>query len=335
MSSHAHVIDAAARPAHSSERLRADPDALVAAREALLATGAHLHAPEIAARLGVPEAAVAAARVGREAIELASDLEAILAPLAEWSKVLVAMRSAFGVALCLGRFSPPSHQDGRLRLESPDHVATLASAAVDRVYLLEEHDAMHGHSLSLNAFDAEGEALLRVFLLSKEGRAQAQPHFERYRLARADRVWTPRPSRPEAGRREIAPTVLSAPASAERAAVMLTRIVLALPSLKPAPELWIASRDADLRTWATTTNASHTPPTVHATGPALKLHLRPIAAATMQRVDSGGTGRWRALAQNGDRLELGPGPGATASEFDQWLRAQLGTDGVVMGESAS
>lgn len=295
------------------ETLRADPDAIVAAREALLAGGAHLHGPEIASRLGIPEAAIMAARIGRDAVELAPDVAALLAPLAGWSKLLVATRSAFGVALCLGRFSTPQLADGWFRIENHEHRIELAIAGIDRVYLLHESDPMHGRSVSLNAFDAAGEAVLRVYLMSKEGRDVAAPHLERFAVAAAARLWHARgaPGATRSG------AVLAAPETAARAAHALTRAILTLPGQRGL-SLRVTSGSARLATTAVATQASHTPPAVHATGPALKLHLRPAAAATMQRIDDG-TRSWRVLALHGDTLEFALTAVEAQTNFDSWL----------------
>lgn len=56
-----------------------NPDALRVAWADLVAQHPHLHGPEVALRLGVPEAAMIAARIGHGAVELVPDLSAVLA----------------------------------------------------------------------------------------------------------------------------------------------------------------------------------------------------------------------------------------------------------------
>ncbi|MFN3629386.1 MAG: ChuX/HutX family heme-like substrate-binding protein [Casimicrobiaceae bacterium] len=310
-------------PKARSVALQENPDALLAARQALLASGAHLHGPDIAERLGVPEAAIFAARVGQDAIELVADLVTLLAPLAEWSKVLIATRSPFGAALCLGRFAPPTAADGRLCLENAEHRIEVATASVDRIYLLREADKMHGQSLSLNAFDAAGDALLRVYLLSKDGRDMAASHFTLFGLCPFTRRWRPRTDKPTAAQ---AARVLAAPDSAARAGHLLARAVLALPE-RPDGTLTIATPTAQLRTRAETRSSEHISPVVHATGHGLKLHLRPAAAATMQHIDRQGLRTLCFLAENGDRLEFGPSSAEAQPAFDQWLANLTQSDG--------
>ncbi|MDW8312416.1 MAG: ChuX/HutX family heme-like substrate-binding protein [Burkholderiales bacterium] len=271
---------------------RSNPEAILAARDALVATGEHLHGPEIAARLGVPEAAVVAARLGRDAFELACDVPALLAPMAAWSKCLLALRSAFGVALAIGRFRAPQMADGHLSIASEEHSASVHLAAADRAYLLEEHD-MHGHSVSINIFDAAGDALLRVFLMSKEGREHALPHLQRHRLSAQERRWQPRgqvdPSRGH-----------SVAASDPAAADSLREALLALAA-GSARQVLMHSATSALTSRFRATHTSDTPPTTHATSSALKLHLRPGAAVAVEASSAGRA--WRAA--NGDRFVLG------------------------------
>jgi hypothetical protein len=96
-SHHAHAHPPAqggASPAASAvpdaAHLLAHPDALRLAWADLVAGNAHLHGPEVAQRLGVPEAAMLAARIGHGATELVPDLAALLRPCGQWGKLLLA-----------------------------------------------------------------------------------------------------------------------------------------------------------------------------------------------------------------------------------------------------
>ncbi len=300
------------------------PDQLLQARCQVLASGAHLHGPDVAERLRVPEAAIMAARIGVDARRLKTDLAGLLAPLPNWSKCLLAIRNRLGVALALGRFQAPEVRNHTLRLRSEEHEAKIELDFAHESFWLEETDAMHGHSFSLNVFDAEGHALLRVYLLSKEGREQALAHLlgmlapDQQRSWRASRAPNPVPRNPS----ETA--ALSDPPdfAREQARAALRASLLALPQMSEA-SIHMQSRSSFLRSCTQLRQANETGSMSHATGPALKLHLRPDAAALMRR-ERGAEGEallWQ--TDEGDELSLAPGRAVAAAQAQAWLEAGL------------
>lgn len=297
------------------------PDALLIARSALLARGAHLHGPEIAQRLGVTEATLMAARIGFGAEALVPDLPALLAPVGAWSKLLLAVRSSFGVALALGRFAQVETEAAQVTIANDEHRISVSYPAVATAFLVDEEDPFHGHGVSINAFDANGDALLRVYLMSKDGRDVAAGHLERFIIHGASRLWQPARSEQPPGVPPLgAPP--SAPDSTERAGRILRQALLALPEA-PTATLELRSNTSHLRTTARASQSHETPPVVHATGPALKLHLRPsVAHRLYQTSESSGIAlNW--VAATGDRLCIGPATTEPTAEFDRWRRAVL------------
>jgi|YNPMSStandDraft_2_1061718.scaffolds.fasta_scaffold10462_1 putative heme degradation protein len=142
-------------PVSSEERadLLADPPRLYSRWRALLAEHRHLHGPEAAALLGVPEAALLASATGKGNTPLAGSLTDILAPVASWGRVLLAARNALGVHLnVMGR----AHLEltaAEIVLHDEQHEIRLATTGIARIDLFEENDA-HGRTLSLNWFDS-------------------------------------------------------------------------------------------------------------------------------------------------------------------------------------
>lgn len=255
------------------ESLLADPHALRNAWAALMATHAHLHGAEAAQRLGVPEAAVFASRVGAGALELSNDLRGVLEPAGAWGKLLVAGRNQLGVALLILDDVRVSIIDGQIRLVAPERQALLATQGIARCYLLEERDS-HGYTFSLNWFDAAGDVIGRLFLMSKSGREAALPHIRTFSLPVQTLAW-------EAGTGPQAPMVewVDRPAShgalagGTEASRLGERGVLACRNAHQM-DIEMTGRGVAVRYAGPLSKTFATPPAVHATDAGCKLHLR-------------------------------------------------------------
>ena len=156
--------------------LLTNPDALVAGWEALLAQHHHLHAPEVARMLGVPESALVAARIGDGALRLVPDLARLLAPIQGWGRVMCAFSNALGVHMPLGEVHGRAEGD-RYVLEGPHLHAVIDSHAITDAYLFVEHDEAHGNTRSVQCFDAAGNAVLKVFIFHKTRFKAADAHL--------------------------------------------------------------------------------------------------------------------------------------------------------------
>lgn len=263
--------------AHRRDDLRADPERLLAEWRALIERMHHLHGPEAAAMLGVPEAALIASRVGTGAVALAPQLAKLVSSMPDWGKVLVAVRSDLGVALAILDGVVPATQEGALRIVSGHHDLALGTDAIGSCYLFEDHDA-HGHTLSLNWFDGQGDVIGRIFLVSKSGWANARAQLEAFALP--DQARSP-PARawatPAIVRHVRRPANGTAIATAEGAGELMTKAILALARI-PSARLDLEGRGAALRYTGPLAKTSHTPPAVHATSEGCKLHARPLKA---------------------------------------------------------
>lgn len=154
------------------------PDAILAAWQGLLDTGAHLHPPEIARRLDVSEAALVASRIGTGATRLVPDLARCLAPVKDWGRVLCAFSSHCGVHMPLGQVATHVDDAGRLILQG-DHMRGVVDAgAIAEVILFVDRDDSHGNTRSLQFFDGQGAAVLKVFIFHKTAFAEANAHFQ-------------------------------------------------------------------------------------------------------------------------------------------------------------
>lgn len=266
-----------------SQALLADPPRLYARWRALLAEH-HLHGPEAAALLGVPEAALLASATGRGNRPLAGPLADILAPVAGWGRVLLAARNALGVHLNVMARARVEATPGGLQLWGEQHEILLATTGIARIDLFEEHDA-HGRTLSLNLFDAAGHAIGRLFLMSKEGREVAAPHLAGFEPAQPADRWTPgaaeSPPLLSLGRadewRELAPPV-EGPVPDRTAWATAAILCCDHPG---GMALGMAGRGVAAVYRGPLGKVSHTPPAAHATDLLCKLHARPGAASAV------------------------------------------------------
>jgi hypothetical protein len=313
-------------PRDASPGAAFDPSALRAAWTDLLSRSPHLHGPEAAARLGVPEADLLASRIGDGVEELAPDLPALLDGCDGWGKLLVAVRNGLGVALSIiDGCRASAGADGVVLVADGVAVRADASAAsVAVAYLFEDHDA-HGHTVSVNWFDARGDVVGRVFLMSKSGRERALPRLRRLaspgasaaqRRARSQDAPRPPMQRGQA--------VLQASRRVERVepSAVGERAILD----RSASSSWRVSIDGPgmaLDYAGPLARSSHTPPAVHATDERIKLHLRMGAARALDagRLDDGCAAlRWS--DEDGAGLVLAAVDDSARS--DAWVDAMIG-----------
>jgi len=179
-------------PFSMDESLLQNPDALAEQWRTLRAAHHHLHSPDAARRLRVPEAALMASHQGQGAWSLRPDLSALLNSMEQWGRVILVARNGLGVGMVLGSGVCVSSRKDWLVMQEPAGPSELfvQPSAVHEVWLLEDHDA-HGHTFSVNAFDGQGHAILRVFLMSKQGREIALPHLQRFETDRVRGAWAP------------------------------------------------------------------------------------------------------------------------------------------------
>lgn len=179
-------------PIDMNEPLLQNPDVLAEQWQRLRESHHHLHSPDAARRLGVPEAALMASHQNQGAWSLRPDLSALLDPIEQWGRVILVARNGLGVGMVLGSGVSICRRDGWLVMQEPAGLSELfvQPASVHEVWLLEDHDA-HGHTFSVNAFDGQGHAILRVFLMSKQGREVALQHLRSFETDRVRGAWTP------------------------------------------------------------------------------------------------------------------------------------------------
>lgn len=304
--------------------LLADPAALRQAWAALVADNAHLHGPEAAQRLGVPEAAMIAARIGHGATELVPDLAAVLAPCGEWGKVLLAARNRLGVALMV--MDAPVVMPGQttLGLRTPQHLGRVAIQGVDRCFLFEERDH-HGHTVSLNWFDGAGHAIGRLFLMSKSGREVAMPRLMGLALPDQAPLWRPgdAPLPAVVTLADEGATCVEVPtctgfAETPSARALAEEAVLAL-SRSDVATVTMHGRGMAVRYQGPLLKTMRTPGAVHASDSACKLHLR---MGSVSRVEKQETGDGVALVvDDGDGGQLSLRAGHTPTQAAEWLHS--------------
>ncbi|MDM7941402.1 MAG: ChuX/HutX family heme-like substrate-binding protein [Hydrogenophaga sp.] len=289
--------------------LLANPDALRSAWSDLLQQHHHLHGPDAAQRLGVPEAALLASRMGHGATELYTDLTELLAPCEAWGKLLLAARNRLGVGLFIMDDARVDVDQTLLRFRTSQHDALVTSQGISRCFLFEEHDA-HGHTVSLNWFDAQGDAIGRLFLMSKSGREVAMPWLKAHPLQHASSVWSatveanaPHLVLPLSGRNETAKQLM---AQGKAAASLGQAALLACGHVKEV-SVDVRGRGVAARYQGPLRKTSSTPPAVHAVDAACKLHLRMAGVIEALQVQSpDGSIGVRLLEADGGSIDLVP-----------------------------
>jgi hypothetical protein len=334
-SHHAHAHPPAqggASPAASAvpdaAHLLAHPDALRLAWAELVAGNAHLHGPEVAQRLGVPEAAMLAARIGHGATELVPDLAALLRPCGQWGKLLLAARNRLGVALMV-MDDPQVTVDGdAVTLRTPQHLGQVGVQGAHRCFLFEERDH-HGHTLSLNWFDAEGHVIGRLFLMSKSGREVALPHLHTLVLPDQNPLWVPGQTALPAlqalanGGAPVVPEPLAVLADGPIHAQPLAEQAVLACAHVPEATVCLQGRGVAVRYSGPLPKAMRTPGAVHASDSACKLHLR-MAHASRVAQGQAADGGWALMVDDGDGGQLSLRGGDTAAASLAWVQAVAG-----------
>ena len=178
-----------ARSDAGQNRLR-DPDRLWSDWKILAGQHPHLHAPQAAALMDVPEAALVAARIGSGAVQLSADIASLLSPISGWGRVLWAGSNAAGVVMPLGHATIRRDMQC-LTVSSNGFVGQIDPETVRYAYLFENHDDNHGHSKSLQFFDAAGAAILKVFIFHKTRFNTAKDHFLAFTSASQAQTFSP------------------------------------------------------------------------------------------------------------------------------------------------
>ncbi|MEP3113410.1 MAG: ChuX/HutX family heme-like substrate-binding protein [Nisaea sp.] len=126
-----------------------------------------MHAPEIAKRLNVSEAALVAARIGTGALRLRPDASALLSSISEWGRVLCAFSNESGVHMPLGDVALETNEGGPLRLFGAHMDAEIDAEAVAEAFLFLDRDESHGNSRSIQLFDERGAPIVKIFIFHK------------------------------------------------------------------------------------------------------------------------------------------------------------------------
>lgn len=302
----------------AASALLTDPAALRQAWADLVAGHPHLHGPEVAARLGVPEAAMLAARVGHGAVELKPDLLGLLASCSHWGKVLLAARNRLGVALLIMDDPRFESSNGHITLQTRYHLAVLATQGVQRCYLFEERDH-HGHTFSLNWFDAQGHVIGRLFLMSKSGREYALPVLRAMALPHQRPVWQAGMAQPPSVV-SMSPEGLEGSAMNLKGATMAEWAEAAVLACPQASQMCVTldGRGLAVRYEGPLGKGLRTPGAVHASDAACKLHLRMAGCAGLQRHEMR-HGAASLVIEDGDGGHLRLQAGTNAEEANAWL----------------
>jgi|GEM_PF-5781348 len=161
--------------------LRSDPQALMAAWAGLLQKHEHLHQPQAAAMLDVPEACLVAAQLGKAATRLEGDPAEILSAISGFGKLLIAVPHHAGVLIGIARPVRFSLDGKRFVLTDGFTTLSVAADSIDQMYTVIEHDGMHGRERHLQVFDAHGDGLFKLLVLYKRNEADLIRLSEKYR----------------------------------------------------------------------------------------------------------------------------------------------------------
>ena len=266
----------------------ANPEALRQDWEHLRASRPHLHNPEAARILGVPEAALIASRLGSGAIRLPVDPLEILTPIAEWRRVLVAVHNALGVSLALGQIGDVRQVGDAIRLTG-DHLHTEFSAAsVANAFWFVEVDENHGRTRSLQFSDASGQDIAKVFLFHKTAAAAAERRFkalaEQIEQAAFTPVGAPDPGGLFTPDRELPGVVEQLPTPGPQA---FRAVFDRLGALKAEVCIETFALRASQRFRGRVTHARIDEVMVHLHEPDIRMHLRPnvLQGVQVRRLD--------------------------------------------------
>ncbi len=294
------------RPQESQLLLR-DPDLLYARWRQALNEHHHLHGPEAAALLGVPEAALLASATGRGNQPLQVGLAKLLEPLAQWGRVLVAVRNRLGVKLdILARADIEAATSSTLTIRGDQHRLCLSTEGVARIDLFEEEDG-HGHTFSMNWFDGRGDVIGRLFLMSKSGREEALPWLQQFAVASPQALWEAAPMALPPKVDVMTPQWLEGEPVAQGAQVQAwaTAAILCCDQV-PAMQLDMSGMGAASVYRGALGKTMHTPPGAHATDLLCKLHARPQCAVAVRAITQGEVMGLQVLEADGGSLVFMP-----------------------------
>lgn len=259
-----------------------DPDRLLARWRALLTAQPHMHLPQAAMALGVSEAALVATRVGDGAVCLQPRLAVLLDGIGQWRKVFVVTPNRLGVTIAiLNVLDCYERAADRIELVGEQHRIVIDAARIRHCYLFEDRD-VHGHSLSLCWFDAQGTGLGKLFLRSRSGQELAVPRLMAQALPEQSRIFRGTQHSDAAGDK-AAPSSMNANAQAER----LAHAALAAASRLEAVELRMTGGAVDSLYRGPLASFSQTPGALHLSAAGCKAHLRPAAAQAVSPLQQG------------------------------------------------
>lgn len=182
------------------------PDDILAGWRALVATGAHVHLPQIAAHLQVPQAALLAARIGTGATRLQPDLVAVLRPIKQWHRVLLVASSDLGVFMPMDHVAE-FHEDSTGVTLSGEALSTrIDPSLIHELYIFEDSETGPGTSKSIQAFDGAGDPLLKVVMFHKPSFRAALDWTAGYTHPDQSREWHPAPGTAHPGPMPEPPT---------------------------------------------------------------------------------------------------------------------------------
>lgn len=165
----------------SAETLIRDPDTLLSEWQALTERHHHLHQPQAAALLGLPEASLVAALSGQSATRLEGDPAEILERVAAMGKLIMAVSHHAGVLIGIAKPVRFQRAGQRLILADDHNRLEVDADAVAHLYVLINEKGMHGRERHLQAFDQDGRALFKLLVLYKRHAAELAALAEHYR----------------------------------------------------------------------------------------------------------------------------------------------------------
>jgi putative heme iron utilization protein len=184
----ANVVDS---PNGGGHELARDPALLTEQVKALIEEHKHIHPPELARLLNVPEAALVASAIGAGATRLQVEPAKILAGISDWGSVLCVFGSECGSFMPLGLINSIDFQSDGFWLKADHLSAQIETSAISDVYLLIEQDDMHGNTRSLQFFDGAGDPVLKVYIFHKTKFKAAQVTFDALTSDDQSRAFSP------------------------------------------------------------------------------------------------------------------------------------------------
>lgn len=182
---------AAVNVAEDEMGLSNDPDLLKERVKALIEEHKHIHPPEIARMLSVPEASLVASAIGAGATRLVPDPAKVLAGITDWGSVLCVFGSECGSFMPLGHVDSIEFSDSTFHLKGGHLDAEIETASIVDAYLFVEQDDMHGKTRTLQFFDGVGDPVLKVYIFHKTKFKEALKEFESLVIENQDRIFTP------------------------------------------------------------------------------------------------------------------------------------------------